>query len=121
MASNELPQQQSYSRRSVIFFGNNTQKKAAETIQNEFIASYDIKQKSYEPRITLSSDDDIYFRSRIVEGRADAKPIDQRESNRLILEARAFFDERLLDLKQDQPKQWYSEIANISSFAEHNL
>jgi hypothetical protein len=97
-----------------------SQPKAAETIQAEFIASYDIAQKALEPKLSMSSDDAIFFRRFIVEGETNAKPVDNRESNRLIIAARRFFDGQLAALKHEK-KNWYADVVGVASYVENNL
>ena len=60
-----------------------------EAINNEFLTGIDRNKRSREPKLRLNTDDNDLFRWMIVGGSRAEKPPEQKESHRLLLDARS--------------------------------
>jgi uncharacterized protein with ParB-like and HNH nuclease domain len=89
----------------------------ANAIQNNELYPLDTGTYEKTPRVQLNAIDNQFYREYILESQ-EVEP--DKESHKLIYEAKAYFDERLNELHQDHPDTWEKEIGLISKFLKSN-
>ena len=89
----------------------------ADAIQN--IELYPLDTGTYEktPRVQLNAIDNQFYREYILESQS-VQP--ENDSHRLIAEAKAYFDNKLDVLHEENPDSWTTAIGRISTFLKNN-
>lgn len=98
-------------------YERNGKSDVASAIQNNELYPLDTGTYEKTPRVQLNAIDNQFYREFILESQA---VVPDKESHRLIYEAKTYFDEKLNDLHEDHPDTWEKEIGSISKFLKSN-
>ncbi len=86
---------------------------AANGLQNQYIAPYDVNEFAPKPRIRLNTNDNPFYEAAIVRGETPAATTD---SHRLIESAKSYFTHRISEIANNNPTQWKNKLADIVTF-----
>ncbi|RDJ20686.1 DUF262 domain-containing protein [Bosea caraganae] len=86
---------------------------AANGLQNQFIAPYDVNEFAPKPRIRLNTSDNNFYENLIVKGDHPPPTLD---SHKLILAAKVRFDTEIKYIVEVNPSHWKKKLADIVAF-----
>jgi uncharacterized protein with ParB-like and HNH nuclease domain len=90
---------------------------AAKGIQNQYIAPYSLKNKQFEPKVRLNSDDNTYYISTIVEG-VSVSPT--RDSHNLIAGASKKYETAIEQIVTGSPNGWEERLSSLVDYLDTN-
>ena len=95
----------------------NGESEAAQSLQDQYIAPFEIKYFAKKGRIRLNTADNPFYESLIIGGEsAEASA----QSHKLIQDAKRRFDERIRDILIENPSKWQEKLSDIVTFLEDN-
>lgn len=91
----------------------------ATIVQGQYLSTSDLKSASEVARLTLNSDDAYFFERRIIHGTVEPEPT--RGSHELILDAHAYFRDRIRKVADDAGSQWTDRLTQWVDFLRTRL
>ena len=92
-----------------------------EAINNEFLTGIDRNKRSRDPKLRLNTDDNNLFRWIISGGSAAEKPPEQKESHRLLVDARSQATRHVMDIVASLERPHHGDLLNSwVSFVENS-
>lgn len=89
----------------------------ADTIQNSELYPLDTGTYEQTPRVQLNAIDNQFYREFILESQ---NILPEKDSHRLLYDAKNFFDQKLDELHDSHPGNWAAEVGKISKFLKDN-